>query len=701
MRNDHRRMARAALRLGLVLICQTLAAEGLAAQTALTPGVPVSNLSGGQDSWTYFYIDVPAGTTKLNVITQGNTSGSGDLDLYLRFGAQPTLSSFDCRPYLPGNTESCLINAPQTGRWHIGLHGFAAYTGVTLVADLVTGCSVNVSSFPSIAGTVTGGGAGSCGRSVTVQATPAAGFQFANWTENGSPVSTSASFTTTVSQDRVLVANYRDNRSGVQFKFTAGHYPETADLAAAIAAEYGPGYRLADWNDVKAAASNATSWANGIGLPNEQVAYVSLGGQRGPSSGVQYYLERFDNQTPYPGFAVYDEIGGQLIVLGAWYGLTMKALAIATQSPTCDLTVSASPGAAGTASVTAGGSSGPCNRSVTVSATPAAGYQFQNWAEGAVVVSTSQSYTFALTTNRSLVANFASVSTTCTVSVSAAPPAGGTATITGGGATGPCGRNVSVTASPAPNYQFRDWTEGAVVVSAAAVYTFAASTNRSLTANFTTPTPAGAIVLNIGSSPSMQTAPSGPVSIPLRITFASGAPDLGSLSANITFPQALLGYVSFAPSNVGTVVTNAAPGQFTIAWFDPSGRSTSFDLGTLTLSAGATQSLATIGGAITAAGTASGSNIASQVSVRSLSLDIKAGGLWGDVNKDQVVNIVDAQQIARASVGLSVANPACVSAAGDVNGDGSVNIVDAQQVARFAVGLPISGRVNTQGAGTC
>ena len=32
--------------------------------------------------------------------------GSGDADLYVRYGSQPTTSSYTCRPYLNGNNET-------------------------------------------------------------------------------------------------------------------------------------------------------------------------------------------------------------------------------------------------------------------------------------------------------------------------------------------------------------------------------------------------------------------------------------------------------------------------------------------------------------------------------------------------------------------------------------------------------------------
>ncbi|MEM6733989.1 MAG: PPC domain-containing protein, partial [Myxococcota bacterium] len=39
-------------------------------------------------------------------------SGTGDPDLYVQFGAPPTTSSYDCRPYRNGATEVCTLTVP-------------------------------------------------------------------------------------------------------------------------------------------------------------------------------------------------------------------------------------------------------------------------------------------------------------------------------------------------------------------------------------------------------------------------------------------------------------------------------------------------------------------------------------------------------------------------------------------------------------
>ncbi len=109
------------------------------------------------------------------------------------------------------------------------------------------------------------------------------------------------------------------------------------------------------------------------------------------------------------------------------------------------------------------------------------GYRFVNWTENNVVVRTSPTYTFIVQSDHSAVANFERI--TYTISTSALPPMGGTAT---GGGSSNSGDSVTVIASPNLGYTFVNWTEGGVIASSLASYTFNATVNRALTANFAT-----------------------------------------------------------------------------------------------------------------------------------------------------------------------------------------------------------------------
>lgn len=97
--------------------------------TATGATIVESNLSASRNSWIYYSVDVPAGMSVLNIDTLG---GTGDADLYVRFGNTPTTTLYDCRPYVNGNTESCNIENPSAGTWEIGIRAFSAFSGLTL-----------------------------------------------------------------------------------------------------------------------------------------------------------------------------------------------------------------------------------------------------------------------------------------------------------------------------------------------------------------------------------------------------------------------------------------------------------------------------------------------------------------------------------------------------------------------------------------
>ncbi|MDE0929435.1 MAG: S8 family serine peptidase [Halioglobus sp.] len=108
------------------------AAGGNSGGDVLDNGTPVSGLAAGTGSQLYFTMEVPAGATELLFTMSG---GSGDADLHVSFGAVPTTSSYDCRPYLVGNNETCSISNAQEGTYHVMVLGFSAFSEVSLVGS--------------------------------------------------------------------------------------------------------------------------------------------------------------------------------------------------------------------------------------------------------------------------------------------------------------------------------------------------------------------------------------------------------------------------------------------------------------------------------------------------------------------------------------------------------------------------------------
>jgi serine protease len=104
--------------------------------STLSKGVPVSNLSGAAGSEQRWTMSVPAGASNLSFAMSG---GSGDADLYVRYGSAPSTSSYDCRPYTSGNNETCSVTSPAAGTWHVMVRGYSSFSGVSLVGDYSEG----------------------------------------------------------------------------------------------------------------------------------------------------------------------------------------------------------------------------------------------------------------------------------------------------------------------------------------------------------------------------------------------------------------------------------------------------------------------------------------------------------------------------------------------------------------------------------
>jgi serine protease len=92
----------------------------------------VTNISVARSAFKYYTVTVPAGRTNLTVNISG---GTGDADLYVRRGAQPTTSTYDCRPYKSGSTESCSFTNPVAATYYIGIRGYTAVSGLTLTTS--------------------------------------------------------------------------------------------------------------------------------------------------------------------------------------------------------------------------------------------------------------------------------------------------------------------------------------------------------------------------------------------------------------------------------------------------------------------------------------------------------------------------------------------------------------------------------------
>ena len=289
--------------------------------------------------------------------------------------------------------------------------------------------TVSVSANPTNGGTVSGGGTYQQGQSCTVTATPATGFTFLRWTENGSQVSTNANYTFTVTGNRTLVA---------QFQAVPQNYTIS----------------------VSANPTNGGTVSGGGTYQQGQQCTVHATANTGYT---------FTNWTE----------NGNVVSTNANYSFTVtsnRTLVANFTAQTYTITATANPTNGGTV---AGGGTFNYGQSCTLTATPATGYNFVRWTKNGLQVSTNANYTFNVTESAALVAQFQLQS--CAVFTSAYPVEGGTTT---GGGSYLYGDNVTVTATANEGYNFINWVEDDNVVSTEANYSFTVTGSRSLTAIF-------------------------------------------------------------------------------------------------------------------------------------------------------------------------------------------------------------------------
>ena len=365
---------------------------------------------------TQYTINVTANPTNGGTVTGGGTYNQGQ----------------SCTVTATANNGYTFTNWTENG---VVVSSQASYTFIVnnnrnLVANFQMqpqNYTITVSASPRDGGTVTGGGSYQQGQSCTVSATPNTGYTFTNWTENGNVVSTNANYTFTVTGNRTLVANF----SQQQFTITATANPINGGTvtgggtfnygqSCTLTATPATGYTFVNWTKNGAQVSTNATYTFTV---TESAAYVA-----------HFQLQSF----------------------------TITATANPTEGGTV----------AGAGTYTYG-------QNCTVNASANEGYVFVNWTENGNVVSTNAAYTFTVTGNHILVANFELQ----TFEITATADPFEAASISGGG-TYNYGDEVTLTIVRNEDWAFQNWTENGEVVSEEMTYTFIATENRDLVANF-------------------------------------------------------------------------------------------------------------------------------------------------------------------------------------------------------------------------
>ncbi len=98
----------------------------------LVKGVDVTGLSLRTHGKTLYSIKVPAGHSNLTFTLSG---GTGDGDIWLKYGSPPTTDDYNVRSDGSDNNESIKVARPKAGTYYLLVTAFKSVKGATLVAD--------------------------------------------------------------------------------------------------------------------------------------------------------------------------------------------------------------------------------------------------------------------------------------------------------------------------------------------------------------------------------------------------------------------------------------------------------------------------------------------------------------------------------------------------------------------------------------
>jgi len=479
----------------------------------------------------------PTMYTNATSFTVNATNGNGALATLTRNGeimGSATITNGSCNITFaaPGTTGTATLTV-------FGYNKITYIADINIIGGSASEYTITVSANPTAGGNVTGGGTFPAGSTRTVTATANTGYTFTNWTENGSVVSTNASFTFALNYDRNLVANF----TVPTFTVTATADPTVGGSVSVGGNRETFSYGFENGTTqgwiVGSNDSGSTTWAVGqAGSPNQN--YTTHGGNYYIGSvydsnnavddwlispqfmlggTMSFYIKTTStNYTDY--YSVLLSTGSNAINqfsttvvsstrvtstnytqvnvnLGSYSGMGYVAIRHTSSADQASLLVDDITIVEGE---DPGTDSGTFNYGQTcvVTATPNTGYHFVNWTENGTAVSSSATYSFTVTNDCDLVAHFSNQTQSYTIAVSANPTAGGSVT---GGGTFSQGQSCTVVATPNANYTFNNWTESGTVVSTNASYTFTVNASRNLVANFTYVAPPTNYTITVSANP--------------------------------------------------------------------------------------------------------------------------------------------------------------------------------------------------------
>ena len=250
-----------------VIVVEQPAGTGL---TDNVSSIPFGSVNVGNSSSAFTFTIKNSGTadlTGLSVYTDGSHSGDFAINTTgmlatVPVGSSTTTFTVTFTPSASGARTAALhiaSNDALRSPFDIALTGNG---GATPTYTLTT------SSVPAGGGVTSGGGTFDSGTTQTVTATPNGGYSFVNWTEGGTPVSTSASYSLTLTGSRSLVANFTTvtytivtSSSPAVGGSTSGGGTYAAGTTQTVTATPNGGYSFVNWTEGGTPVSTSASYS--------------------------------------------------------------------------------------------------------------------------------------------------------------------------------------------------------------------------------------------------------------------------------------------------------------------------------------------------------------------------------------------------------------------------------------------------------
>lgn len=280
---------------------------------------------------------------------------------------------------------------------------------------------------PETSGNTIGEGFYLHGETVIVEAIPFDGYTFVNWTQDGLTESTDSIYSFSITSNKNLIANFelknhtiKTSAQPIEGGNTIGDGTYLYGTEVIIEAISKVGYNFINWTE------------NGTEVSTDSIfSFVVLNDSE---INANFELKQYSIESN-----VLPESSGIINGSGFYF----------------------------------------YGENAVLEAKPVDGYNFINWTENGNEVSTDSLYSFIVEDNRQLTANFLLKS--YLINTNANPIQGG---ITDGGGVFNFGEVVTLTATPAYGYTFKNWTENDTVVSIDSLFSFTCSENRTVIANF-------------------------------------------------------------------------------------------------------------------------------------------------------------------------------------------------------------------------